>query len=197
MFEKLLSVFTKKDNNDISAAKNLIRHNIRMKKKLLTDLEKKIESKAVFEKIEMLPEFKNAKSILLYWSLSDELSTHEFIEKWSKTKQILLPVVIDDNMVIKPFTTKEDLTKSSLGIWEPENQKTFFKSVEIVIVPGVAFDKNKVRLGRGKGYYDKFFLNKKILKIGIGFDIQFLENIPKGFYDIKMAKVFTTSNSIE
>lgn len=197
MFEKILSVFTKKDSNDISAAKNLIRHNIRMKKKLLTDLEKETESKAVFEKIEMLPEFEKAKSVLLYWSLSDELSTHDFIEKWSKTKQILLPVVIDDNMVIKPFTSKEELSKSSLGVWEPENQKTYFKSVEIVIVPGVAFDNSKVRLGRGKGYYDKFFLNKKILKIGVGFDIQILENIPKGYYDIKMDKIFTMSHSIE
>ena len=197
MFEKLLSVFTKKDNKDISAEKDIIRHNIRMKKKLLTDLEKRIESKAVFEKIEMLPEFEKAKSILLYWSLKDELSTHDFIEKWSKTKQILLPVVIDDNMVIKPFTTKEELSKSNLGIWEPESQKTYFRSVEIVIVPGVAFDNNKVRLGRGKGYYDKFFVNKKIIKIGIGFDVQVLEQIPKAVYDIKMDKIFTMSHSIE
>ncbi len=197
MLKKIVSLFTKKDSNDIVAAKNLIRYNISMKKKLLTDLDKKIESKAVFEKIEMLPEFKNAKSILLYWSLKDELLTHEVIEKWSKTKQILLPVVVDDKMVIKPFTKKEELSKSDLGIWEPNSQKTYFESVDIVIVPGVAFDKNKVRLGRGKGFYDRFFTNKKILKIGIGFDMQILENIPKGFYDIKMDKIFTMSHNIE
>lgn len=197
MFEKIISLFTKKEDNDITADKNLIRHNIKMKKKLLTDLEKSIESKAVFEKIEILPEFVKAENILLYWSLNDELSTHEFIEKWSKTKRILLPVVVDDNMVVKPFTSKEDLDKSDLGIWEPKNQKTYFKSVDIVIVPGVAFNFNKVRLGRGKGYYDKFFMNKKILKIGIGFDIQMLDNIPKGFYDIKMDKVFTMSHSLD
>ncbi len=197
MFEKILSVFTKRNSNDITAQKNLIRHNIKMKKKLLTDLEKAIESKAVFEKIEMLPEFERAENILLYWSLSDELSTHEFIEKWSKKKKIFLPVVVDTIMVIKPFTKKEELIKSDLGVWEPENQKKFYKSIDIVIVPGVAFDKNNIRLGRGQGYYDRFFMNKKILKIGIGFDIQILENIPKGYYDIKMDKVFTMSHSIE
>ncbi len=197
MFEKILSVFTKKDSNDITAQKNLIRHNIKMKKKLLTDLEKAIESKAVFDKIEMLPEFEKAKSILLYWSLADELTTHDFIEKWSKTKQILLPVVVDSNMVIKPFTKKEELSKTSLGVWEPNIQNNLFQSIDIVIVPGVAFDTNKVRLGRGKGYYDRFFLNKKILKIGIGFDIQILEEIPTGYYDVKMDKVITMSHSIE
>lgn len=197
MFEKLLSVFTKKDSIKISDAKSLVRHNIRIKKELLTDAEKEEESKAVFEKIEMLPEFKKAKNILLYWSLNDELPTHDFIEKWSKSKNIFLPVVIEENMVLKPFTTREELKKSNLGVWEPENQKQYYKSVDIVIVPGVAFDKNKVRLGRGKGYYDKFFLNKKILKIGIGFDIQILEKIPNGHYDIKMDKVISMSHTLE
>ncbi len=197
MFTKLITLFTKKITNDIVAQKNLIRHNIKMKKIQLTDIDKMIESKAVFEKIEMLPEFKEAKSILMYWSLEDELSTQEFIEKWSNKKQILLPVVINKNMVIKPFTNREELSKSNLGVWEPENQQTYYKSVDIVIVPGVAFDQNKVRLGRGKGYYDRFFVNKKILKIGIGFDFQILEKIPKGFYDVKMDKIFTMSHSIE
>jgi 5-formyltetrahydrofolate cyclo-ligase len=69
--------------------------------------------------------------------------------------------------------------------------------IDLVIAPGIAFDKNKSRLGRGKGYYDRFFINKRIVKIGVGFDFQLLESIPVNQFDIKMDKIITPSFSIE
>jgi 5-formyltetrahydrofolate cyclo-ligase len=83
-----------------------------------------------------------------------------------------------------------------MGIWEPEAQKEYLKQIDLVIAPGIAFDKNKNRLGRGKGYYDKYFNGKKITKIGVCYDFQLLENIPVEPFDVKMDKIITPNYTI-
>lgn len=173
-----------------------IRRRIRNKKNVLSDMDKSQSSTAVFDKIEALPEFINAKSVLLYWSLPDELPTHNFIVKWSTKKQMLLPMVKGDKMLIKPFTSTEDLRKSDMGIWEPEAQKEYLRQIDLVIVPGIAFDRNKNRLGRGKGYYDRYFNNKSITKIGICYDFQLLEVIPTEPFDVRMDRIITPNYTI-
>ena len=194
--QSLIGYLFEKKNNVISE-KELIRERIKKKKQQLTDKEKEIEAANVFEKIEALPEFINAHNIMIYWSMPDELPTHDFIIRWSKKKTMLLPVVKGEDMLIKPFSTKEELKQGSLGIWEPDVQKEYLNSIDLVIVPGVAFDRDKSRLGRGKGYYDRYFINKRIVKIGVCFDFQLLESIPIDSFDIKMDKVVTNSILIE
>ena len=184
-------------NSNVTSEKELIRERIKKKKQQLTDKEKEIEAANVFEKIEALPEFINAHNIIIYWSMPDELPTHNFIIRWSKKKTMLLPVVKGEDMLIKPFSTKEELKQGSLGIWEPDTQKEYLNSIDLVIVPGVAFDRDKSRLGRGKGYYDRYFINKRIVKIGVCFDFQLLKSIPIDSFDIKMDKVVTNSFLIE
>lgn len=187
----------KKEQTEVLTDKHQIREKIRSKKEQISDKDKEIQSAAVFEKIEAMPEFQAANNVLIYWSMPDELPTHSFIIKWSKKKQILLPVVKGDDMLIKPFSSKEELKLGSLGIWEPDVQKEYLHSIDLVIVPGMAFDKNKSRLGRGKGYYDKYFMNKNVVKIGVCFDFQLLDKVPTAAFDIKMDKVITKSNTIE
>ena len=193
----IISSLFKKNRKEVLSEKSLIRQNIWHKKQHISEMEKEIEAEEVFEKIESLPEFQAANAVLMYWSLPDELPTHNFIIKWSKKKQMLLPVVKEDEMLIKPFLTKDEMTQGSLGIWEPSVQKEYINKIDLVIVPGVAFDKNKSRLGRGKGFYDKYFVNRHIIKIGIGFDFQLIEKVPTDAYDIKMDKIITKSRIIE
>jgi len=67
----------------------------------------------------------------------------------------------------------------------------------LVIAPGIAFDRKRRRLGRGKGYYDIYFKDKKMKKWGVAFDFQLLDLVPVANFDIKMNKVFTPSFTIE
>lgn len=194
-FRQLLNKLKRKKHVEESE-KTKIRRRIRNKKNILSDMEKSQSSVSVFEKIEALPEFINAKSVLLYWSLPDELPTHNFIVKWSTKKQMLLPMVKGDKMLIKPFTTADELRKSDMGIWEPEAQKEYQRQIDLVIAPGIAFDKNKNRLGRGKGYYDRYFNNKNVTKVGVCYDFQLLETIPTEPFDAKMDIVITPNYSI-
>lgn len=193
----ILKELAAKKPKTVSDEKTNVRNKMKELKSHLSEIQKHAESVQVFEKIESYPEFQNAKTILIYWSMPDELPTHNFVVKWSKEKQMLLPVVKDNDMFIQPFSGRDKLVQGRYGIWEPEAQKTYEQQIDLVIVPGIAFDKRKTRLGRGKGYYDRYFMNGKIPKWGVCFDVQLMEKIPSEQFDVKMDKIITSSFTIE
>lgn len=191
----LFSFFGNSDK--IHEEKNRIRSDIRLLKKQLTQEQKEKEAKTVFDKIESLSEFKTAKTVLMYWSTPDELPTHNFIKKWSTQKTIILPSIKGDRLLLKKFTADTKMIQRTLGIFEPDLPDTFKGKIDLVIVPGVAFDSKKNRLGRGKGYYDRFFKRNKTMKIGVGFDFQLVATIPVNKRDKQMDIIITPSNTIE
>jgi 5-formyltetrahydrofolate cyclo-ligase len=168
-----------------------IRKEIKDLKQDFPENQKQEEANAVFLKIESFPEFIHAKTILMYWSLPDELPTHRFIEKWSNCKQIVLPAIQGDKMIIKTYSSTNLMKISLLGISEPDLDEIFNGKIDVVIVPGIAFDTLKNRLGRGKGYYDRFLERNNLLKIGICFDFQLLETVPYSVLDVKMDIIVT------
>ncbi len=167
-----------------------IRQEVSQKKIDFSDVQKITEAQFVFSKIESTPEFQNASTLLMYWSLPDELPTKDFIEKWCQLKTILLPVVTEGNLKIRKYTGLNNLKTGSYGIFEPIENKDFVEMIDLAIVPGVAFDNQGRRIGRGKGYYDRFLKNKKITKWGVCFSFQMYENLPSATFDIVMDKVF-------
>ncbi len=192
------SIFSKDKNAEskVDLEKSALRYEVSILKKKADDAYKQERSKLVFDKIEHFPEFQAAKTILMYWSLSDELPTHDFIKKWSRTKTILLPVVKHGQMTVRPFVSEDELSKGSLSVMEPKSSKEHLKSVDIAIIPGVAFDRKKRRLGRGKGYYDKYLKKKRIQKWGVCCDFQLFDKIPATRHDIKMNRVIAPTETV-
>lgn len=176
--------------------KKRIRHEIGELKRQLLETQKQIDADAVFRKIELLSEFSDAKTVMVYWSLPDELPTQRFVEKWKDLKIVLLPVVNGDNLILKQYKNCAELKIGLLGIGEPDSEKTYEGKVDLVIVPGVAFDRQKNRLGRGKGYYDRFLNKQSSYNIGVGFDFQLIDSVPVNPHDVKMEKVITPSHTI-
>jgi 5-formyltetrahydrofolate cyclo-ligase len=196
LINDFLMIFSKK-REKIRKEKNAIRSQIKLSKLRLPEEEKLREATVVFQKIESLNEFKMAQSILLYWSTEDELPTHEIIEKWLTQKFIMLPSIVGDKIILKRFISTDNLVQKSLGIWEPDLTETFTGKIDLAIVPGIAFDMKKNRLGRGKGYYDRFFKKNKTCKFGVGFDFQLANSLPTQRFDMKMDKIITMSNIVE
>jgi len=184
------------DSAKIIADKNQIRQNIREIKAQLSEAQKQKEADAVFHRVELFPDFQKAKTILVYWSSPDELPTHAFIEKWSCEKEILLPSVHGDDIVLKRFDVSRKMIKGLLGIWEPDTTEIYSGSIDIVIVPGTSYDVEKNRLGRGKGYYDRFLEQINTVKWGVGFDFQLLQSVPTYQNDIRMDKIITATRII-
>ena len=76
-------------------------------------------STQILAALEAHPAFRVASTVLLYYSLKDEVETHTFVQKWSKKKRILLPVVVDDDLELRIYTGPEDMATGSYGIEEP------------------------------------------------------------------------------
>lgn len=165
---------------------------IAARKKDYSTSQRKELSIEILKKLENDSWFINAQTVLMYYSLPDEVQTHLFVEKWKDKKNILLPVVVGDDLEIRIYTGKDDLSEGAFHIDEPTG-KTFtdYEAINLVIVPGVAFDKEGNRLGRGKGYYDRLLPRIKAEKIGICFPFQLVEEIPTEPFDKKMDKIIS------
>lgn len=169
--------------------KTEIRKQIKALKQQYSFQQKKKLSASVLQKVEQTSLFQSAKIILLYWSMADEVHTHQFINKWYKSKQILLPSIKGDQLILKPFQGEENLISGEqFAIPEPNTAEfTELDKIDLIIVPGVAFDKNDNRMGRGRGFYDKLLKTTLCPKIGICFHFQLLEHIPTEPHDIPMS----------
>lgn len=172
--------------------KQELRRHIALLKKGYTSSELKELSDEVLNKLEADPLFEKAQTILMYYSLKDEVQTHDFVERWGKKKKILLPVVVGDDLVLRTYAGKDHLAEGAFHIDEPTGTTfTDYDAIDLVIVPGVAFDSNGNRLGRGKGYYDRLLPRIGAAKIGICFPFQLLKEIPTEPFDKKMDKIIS------
>ena len=172
-----------------------LRKLVKTRIKNMTEEEKKKESEDVMMKLENMQQFKSAKTILLFHSLPDEVCTHELIEKYASKKKILLPVIDGEKWHIREY--KGDLKTGEYNIQEPTGGNYYdYGSIDLVVVPGVCFDKDKGRVGRGKGYYDRILNEIKAFKIGICFDCQLLSKVPADEWDVKMDQVMTAKQEV-
>lgn len=173
--------------------KKQLRKDIRKEKKRHLPDELMAYSSALLEQIEKHPRFIASHTVLMYHSLSDEVQTHAFVEKWYKVKKVLLPVIRGDILVLRHYTGKDCLEIGAFNIEEPSGEDfKNYHEIELGIIPGVSFDHYGNRLGRGKGYYDKLLpLLTHAYKIGICYSFQAREKIPAEPFDRKMDEVWT------
>lgn len=145
----------------------------------------------VVAKLLALPIVANAKTVLAYASLSDEVCTDSLLDSLVKEgKTVLLPKVLDaERMEIRQYTGKNDLKEGAFHIMEPIGEPfNRLNDVDVAIIPGMSFDQNGHRLGRGKGYYDRFLaqLPSKTVKVGACFSFQMMDNIENETHDVVM-----------
>ena len=151
-------------------------------------------SKPVIEAVLADHHFVNANTVLLYHSLDDEVYTPKLITTALKMgKRVLLPVVISKTeMEIREYlpTTTLELSED-FHILEPKgNAFTDYGSIGCAIIPVMAFDAEGHRLGRGRGYYDRFLSQtENVFKLGICFPFQLLDNVPCEATDVLMNRV--------
>ena len=142
--------------------------------------------------VEQLAQFQRANIVLLYWSMDDEVYTHEFVNRWYKEKTILLPCVDGDDLRLRQYTGPECLQSGpQFGIDEPTGPEfTDLNKVEMIVVPGVAFDIHNNRMGRGRGFYDRLLKSTpNAFKVGVAFNFQLFDKIPVESFDVPMDKV--------
>lgn len=175
--------------------KKTLRQHVRGLKESFSDLELKNFSVSVTDRIKNEPFWQNAGTVLIYSPLKDELDVSPLIKDAAKSgKTVLLPVVSGTDLTLGIYKGDNLLTKGAFGISEPSAEifpEEKYSEISVAIIPGMAFDKNGNRLGRGKGYYDRFLpkLTGTYI-IGVCFPFQMFEKIPSEEFDIKMDRIF-------
>ena len=139
------------------------------------------------------PRIIDSRTILAYSALPDEVPTQALLDLLVKQgKTVILPRVISDtDMELRRYTGRHDLQLGAYCILEPTGELfTVYDTIDVAIVPGMAFDAEGYRLGRGKGYYDRFLVRVPYLyKIGLCFSWQMVDNVPHDKHDIVMDEV--------
>lgn len=159
-------------------------------------LQQKLErSVSIQKRVLQLPELAISDTILLYHALPDEVNTDLLLESLSNrrkgNKRIALPVVDGDNLILKEYIP-DNMSIGYNNILEPaENDIIDPSEIDFAIIPGMAFDRNNNRMGRGKGFYDRLLNSLNCKKIGIAFRFQIFDSIPCGDYDLPMDMVIS------
>ncbi len=162
--------------------------------------ERKKRSLRIQKKLFSLAAFREAECVCFYVSLPSEVDTTVMIDKALQIgKRVIVPRTNLENKELSLYEIKnraEDLKKGAHGVMEPRALKTQLvdlKEVECLIVPGVVFDKKNNRVGRGKGYYDRFLkqFGPEVSKLGLAFSFQVVPRVPVEAHDEPVDKVLT------
>ncbi len=152
----------------------------------LTNAEIKRRSKNVIDRLSALPIYREARKVMAYYPLKGEVDILEMVRKAIKTKRFFFPVTDKEAKELKIYEVKDleaDFVRGPWGVREPDIRKTTkcdSGDIDMVIVPGLSFDYQHNRLGRGAGFYDRFLqgLTPSIKKVGIAFDLQIVKSLP-------------------
>jgi len=166
--------------------------------------EKKRKSVQIWKRLKRLPEFKNADTVMFYISLPDEVDTERMIkESITAGKKVVVPVVNREKGIIEPSELKDyekELEPGTFGILEPKpayRRRVNTRDIDLVVVPGVAFDRCGNRLGFGAGFYDRFLKGLRgVPFVGLAFDFQLKNRLPSGLHDISMDIIITENCTV-
>ena len=141
---------------------------------------------AVVRKLKRCKELIAADTLLLYYPLKDEIDIKPL---YSLDKRIFLPVIENNEMLFRRYDGA--LKKGKFGIMEPTGEYYTIGSNDLMIVPAVAYDRDGYRLGRGKGFYDRFLADKKIKTIGVVSKLRIVSDVFREPNDIKVDFIIT------
>ena len=155
-------------------------------------------SQAACQLLLQQPEFKKAEVVMVFLSLANEIETSPIVLRcWQERKRVLAPKVSWNQRRMLPVeirTLTDDLIVSGMGIREPVSGIPFpIPLIDLVIVPGLGFDEYGGRLGRGRGFYDRFLANPEFkgISCGLVFEAQVTSNIPVGPLDQRVDMLVT------
>ncbi|WP_461832652.1 5-formyltetrahydrofolate cyclo-ligase [Aquifex sp.] len=175
--------------------KERLRRKILDKRIALSEEERGLLSRKIAENLRSIPEYKRAKTVLLYCPVKGEPDLTTLFSELINRDALILPKVKGKTLELYKVNTLSCLKKGSFGIPEPEEgEKVSPDEVELFVVPGVVFDKEGYRLGFGKGYYDRLLRGVKSPKVGVAYSFQVIDKLPRDPWDIPVDIIITEKN---
>lgn len=170
-------------------SKKDIRKCVLEKRNLITAEEWEEKSCLIFEKVVTHPFFLNADAIYCYIDYRNEVGTKDIIRQaWNLGKKVAVPKILNGKMSFYYIKSFGDVMSGYCGILEPQITELADENTDenvLVIIPGVAFDKGKYRIGYGKGFYDRYLTaHPRHHTLSLAFELQIVEHIPGDVHDI-------------
>ncbi len=190
---------------DIKEKKKKLRKEIIARRESLSDLERDAASKRIRESLFGLSEFKNAKSVHFFISFGSEVITTDMIRDAIKMgKKVVVPFIDRDKKMLRLSELRDfdkELESGYWGIQEPKKEcmrEVVIDDVELMVMPGVAFDGKGHRLGYGMAFYDKLIAGRKVTMplVAIAFDMQVVDDVPVAGHDVLIDKIVTEKRVI-
>ena len=187
---------------DIKACKRALRREAAAVLRAMTPAERETGSLQARGLLISRPEWRAARSVLFYAPMAEELDVWPLArEALGAGKRVGLPRFVPENGAYLACEVRNlglDLMPGHFGIREPADHCVAFssKSLDLILVPGVAFDVHGRRLGRGKGYYDQLLAGLRGVKCGVAFDGQIVGEVPVTPRDILMNCILTPTRWI-
>ncbi len=187
----------------VTREKEIIRKKLLERLLSLTAEEVERRSKNVEKKIQRLSQFINAKCIMVYYPLKGEVNLLGIMRKFLQEKRICFPLVKGNDLLpYQVHDLEDDFIPGPYGLKQPDPEKATLvdrSELDLVFVPGIGFDRDRNRLGRGAGFYDRFLagLAEKTVTIGVAFDFQVQETLPHiSAQDQKVEILITDTSSL-
>ena len=188
---------------DINEHKQLLREQVRAARAAIPQREREAAEEALTKRLLSLPAVKNAKTVGAYFSFGSEIPLKSLVTALRAAEEshtIALPVVVSpEAMVFLRVDIDDDLeifSNPAATIADYDRSKAIpAKQLDMLFVPGLAFDAKCGRLGQGRGYYDRYLplLREDCLSVGIAFDEQIVDEVPMSPQDKRVDYVVTPS----
>jgi len=190
-----------RENASITLAKQQLRQRLKDMQRSLDAEWIAQASQPIHRRIKQLPEYQSAHAIMSYVSMGKEVETHRLLTAILEDGKIpVIPWCEGDDLRLFRFTSFEELQRGTLGILEPQIElrsrceRLFHpQDLDLILIPGLGFDRNGNRLGRGRGYYDRFLkiVPQDAVRVGLCFECQLVEAIPVSSNDEQVDLIIT------
>ena len=182
----------------VSIQKSALRKHLLEKRDATSAELRDIASEKIHENLKKNSSFINAQNIACYFPIGSEVNTHNIIlDILKQGKNLLLPRIIDNDIEFYIVSNLERLEKGSFEIMEPKDSCERAKKIDCILIPTVGISKLGVRLGYGKGYYDRFLSSTDAVKISLTYSKQIVKSIPSDSHDVKIDWIITEDENIK
>ena len=182
--------------------KRSLRSSMLQQRRQLSEAEVLHRSFVVQRRLLCLDLFRRAQTVALYSPVHNEVSTlHLMRDALADRRSVVMPQVAGDDLVFRRVLSLDDLAPGRFGILEPrpDTATVPLAELELIVLPGVAFDRRGHRLGYGKGYYDRALLaaGNSCRRVGLAYDFQLVDRLPTFDHDMQLDLLLTETEVLE
>ncbi len=184
----------------LKQAKRAIRREVLARRDAIAQRERSERNLRVAERVLALPEVREARTVMGFWSFGSEVETAPLIRRLHEAgARVALPRIREGDVVAVAYAPGDPVTPTPFGAMEPSGPEIVEPAdLDAVLVPGVAFDRRGARVGYGGGFYDRFLAGTRpgVPAIGIGFALQVVDAVPQGRMDRRVDAIVTEDEVI-